>query len=358
MAEPLRVTILGAGIGAQHFDAYRALPGRFTPVALCDLDRARAAAVAGDIATDDPEALLARDDIDIVDICLPPHLHVLWSLKALEAGKHVVCEKPIATSLADMDRLEVAATRAGRVLFPVFQYRYGPEMARLRAVMAAGLAGKPLVASIETHWRRDTAYYANPWRGTWAGEQGGAIVGHAIHAHDLLTTVFGPVAEVSAFLETRVNPIETEDCAAIAFRMTSGALATSSVTLGAADDTTRLRFVFEKLTVESARVPYAPASVTWTFRARGTEADQAALDAILSGVPDAPIGFAGFVTAVADALQSAGAEAVTLADGRRSIELVTAIYDAAQGGRVVSLPLGADHALYAGWVPEDGRDTR
>jgi predicted dehydrogenase len=62
-----------------------------------------------------------------------------------------------------------------------------------------------VVASLETHWNRGPDYYAVPWRGTWAGEAGGAILGHAIHAHDLLCRYFGPVAQVQAQLATRVN---------------------------------------------------------------------------------------------------------------------------------------------------------
>ena len=96
-------------------------------------------------------------------------------MRALAAGKHVVCEKPLVSSLRDADALIAAATSAGRILTPVFQYRYGPQVAKLRALVDAGFAGKPLVASIETHWRRDADYYDNPWRGTWKGEQGGAV---------------------------------------------------------------------------------------------------------------------------------------------------------------------------------------
>jgi predicted dehydrogenase len=116
------------------------------------------------------------------------------------------------------------------------------------------------VASLETHWNRASDYYAVPWRGTWAGESGGAILGHAIHAHDLLCRYFGPVAQCAGAACTRVNPIETEDCAAISMGFANGALATSSVTLGAARDETRLRFVFRDLTATSGTEPYAPAS--------------------------------------------------------------------------------------------------
>ena len=189
----IRVAIIGAGIGAEHLDGYRALPDRFQVATLCDLDTARAAkATGGDpgiAISGDLEAVLADPAIDLIDVCLPPHLHFPVSMKALQAGKHVICEKPIVRSLDEADQLQAAAEASGRQVFPVFQYRYGPGLAQLKALQAAGLAGRAYVASLETHWNRDAAYYAIPWRGTWAGESGGALLGHAIHAHDLLCHV-------------------------------------------------------------------------------------------------------------------------------------------------------------------------
>lgn len=351
----INTAIVGAGIGAEHLAGYRALPDRFQVTVMCDLDTDRAQAATGaDPAIaicDDLDAVLEDAAIDIIDICLPPHLHFDVATRALAAGKHVICEKPIVRSLEEADKLAAAADASGKSVFPVFQYRYGHAMDQLRALQAAGLAGKPYVASLETHWNRDSAYYAVPWRGTWAGESGGALLGHAIHAHDLLCHVMGPVAEVTALTDTRVNDIETEDCAALALRMESGALATSSVTLGAGEDTTRLRFCFEGLTAESGAAPYSPAQDRWRFVARGP-VTQADLDAVLESVPDRPAGFAGYLESVADALTGQGGREVTLSDGRRSIELVTAIYQSARQAAPVRLPLPKSSELYDGWMPD------
>lgn len=352
-----RVAILGAGIGAMHLKGYLALPDRFEVAALCDLDTGRAEKVlteAGAKAevTDDLEALLGRADIDIIDICLPPHLHASVALRALEAGKHVVCEKPLVASVAEADALVAAAARTGLSVTPVFQYRYGREMAKLRALVAAGLTGTPYAAALETHWDRGAAYYAVDWRGTWAAERGGCVLGHAIHNHDLLVAIMGPVRSVSARLATRVNAIETEDCAAVSFELESGALATSSVTLGAARNTSRLRFVFEHLTVESGDAPYAPAEAGWSFIARDP-ARQAEVDAITEGLGAVHAGFPGLFEAMGDAMDGQGGAEVTLAQGRASIELVTAIYASDRaGGAPIALPLSADHALYEGWLPD------
>lgn len=349
----IRVAIVGAGIGREHLEGYRQLPERFTVSAVCDLDEKRATEIVGDQAIavcSDLTQLLQDPDIDLVDICLPPHLHFESTLAALEAGKHVVCEKPLVNSLQQADALQAACSSSGCRLFPVFQYRYGPAMRQLRALMDAGLTGKAYAASLETHWHRDADYYAVPWRGTWQGERGGAVLGHAIHNHDLMTHVLGPVAGLSAHCATRVNPVETEDCAAITFQMLSGALVTSSITLGAADDTSRLRFCFEGLTATSGSAPYAPATGQWEFRARAPF-EQSAIDRVLAQVEPAPDGFAGFFAALHDALDGRSGQEVLLQDGRRSLELVSAIYLSAQSACRVSLPLGPESSVYESWVP-------
>lgn len=354
MTQRIAVAVVGAGIGRQHLQGYLALPERFEVKVLCDLDQTRAAEVVADesiaLATD-LHKVLADSSIDLVDICLPPHLHLPSVLAALAAGKHVVCEKPLVSSLADVDQITTAARAAGRSVFPVFQYRYGLAMSQMHALVASGLAGKPLAASLETHWHRDSDYYAIPWRGTWDGEKGGAVLGHAIHNHDLLTAVFGPVAQLSASTATRVNDIEVEDCAAILFQMQSGAVATSSITLGAATDTSRLRFCFAGLTAESATAPYSPMTDEWQFTARAPVL-QADVDAVVAGVGPVISGFAAYFEAIADALQHEGGREITLEDGRRSIELVSAIYKSNAENSFVSLPLSETDLYYQGWIPK------
>lgn len=350
----INVAIVGAGIGAQHLEGYRALPDRYSVRQLCDLDTARAAAATGDDQTiqivSDIDDVLSNPEIDLVDVCLPPHLHAPVSIRVLEAGKNVVCEKPLGRSLAEVAQMQFAIERTGGKIFPVFQYRFGLAFAQLAALRDAGLAGKALVASAETHWNREKPYYDVAWRGTWEGESGGALLGHAIHSHDILCKILGPVFQVAAFTDTRVNDIEVEDCASVSLKMESGALATSSVTLGAAPDTSRLKLCFEGLTAESGYNPYAPAEGDWNFTARGAT-QQADIDRVLSQVKAPHSGFAGFLDAIANALTGTGGNEVTFEDGRRSIELVTAIYTSAREGRIVQLPIGKEDALYSGWSP-------
>lgn len=355
MSRQFRVAVIGAGIGAAHVEGYLANPEGYQVAVICDLDAARGAALAatapGAVVETAYEAVLARPDIDLVDICLPPFLHLDTIEAALAAGKHVLCEKPLVGSLDEVERLMQAAAQANRAVVPVYQYRYGNGLAGLRALIKSGLAGRSLVASIETHWNRLPEYYDVRWRGRKATELGGAILGHAIHQHDLLTFAMGPVRRVSAKVATRVNTIETEDCAAICLEMASGALVTSSVTLGAAEEVTKLRFCFTELTAENPGVPpYRPAEGAWRFIARGARR-QEEIDATLAGVTPHRESFAGLFEALHLALTGAAPWPLSLRDAHRSLELVSAIYYASATDTSVLLPLAADHPVRAGWAP-------
>ncbi|MEQ6202856.1 Gfo/Idh/MocA family oxidoreductase [Sulfitobacter sp. HNIBRBA2951] len=352
----INIAILGAGIGREHLAALRCLRDVFHVAAVVDTNAARIEEIRdGDsfAALDDIATALADPAIDVIDVCLPPHLHVPVTLQALAAGKHVICEKPLATSMAQVDAITQAAAQAGKHVFPVFQYRWGPSLSQLRHLMAHGLTGSLHSAALETYWSRGADYYAMPWRGTWEGERGGVVLGHAIHNHDLLTHIAGDIASVSAMTATRVNDIETEDCAAISLAMTSGALCTSSITLGAAGDETRLRFAFEHLTATSGTAPYAPGAMPWTFTARDP-AKQPQIDAAVAQAPIEPVGFAGFFAEAGKALNNLPNRSVKLDDGAASVALVTAIYHAARTGNRVTFPLPVTHPLYHGWLPTTG----
>jgi predicted dehydrogenase len=352
MSRRFNVAVIGAGIGTLHVEAYLANAALYRVAVVCDVDSARAAKIATvDAAVETSYGeVLRRDDIDLIDICLPPSLHFAAIEQALQAGKHVLCEKPLVGSLREAERIGRMAADAGRAVVPVYQYRFGNGLTRLRRLIATGVAGEPLVASIETHWNRDAAYYAVPWRGRKATELGGAIIGHAIHAHDLLTLALGPVRRVFARLATRANPIETDDCAAIVLEMASGALVTSSVTLGAADELTRLRFCFANLTAENEGVPpYRPAEGNWRFLPRGT-CSQEHIDTVLRGLVPRQESFAGLMEALHPALDGTAPWPLTLQDAYRSLELISAIYYSASTNIAVELPLPPDHPVRDGWA--------
>ena len=127
----INIAILGAGIGSQHLDALRQLDGLFRVVAIVDKDTNRVESIRGPdnfAALTDIAVALADPQVEVVDICLPPHLHVPVTLDALAAGKHVVCEKPMATSMADADRVKVAAQQAGKTHLSGVSVPLGPRL--------------------------------------------------------------------------------------------------------------------------------------------------------------------------------------------------------------------------------------
>jgi predicted dehydrogenase len=345
--EPRRVAVVGLGIGQLHLIAWRKLKERAQVVAVCDPDPQRAAQVAErlpDVAAySDLGELLQRDDLEVVDLCTPPFLHVEQTLQVLERGAHVICEKPLAGSLADVDRIAAAEVESGRLVMPVFQYRFGHGLQKMRHLVESGVTGKAYASLVELFWTRGADYYEVPWRGKWDTELGGIVVSHALHLLDMLTYVVGPVASVSGRVTTRVNDIETEDCAAVAMTMADGSVATLTSTLGSADELSRLRFAFEKVTAESSTAPYDLASEPWTFSGEAASA--------LEGYEPGPEGYLGQWTRFLDALDAGTEPPVTLADARASIELATAIYAASAERREADLPFPDDHPFYRGWTP-------
>ena len=159
-----KVAIIGTNIGAKHYEEFQKVSDKFYVHTLCGLTKNS----INKILPSDSETkvslnfedVLRVKEIDIIDICLPPHLHFYACKKSLEAGKHVICEKPLVSSLKEIDQLKKISEETGRSIFPVFQYRYGPGFSKLKALIKSGIAGKPLVASLETHWNRGKEYYS------------------------------------------------------------------------------------------------------------------------------------------------------------------------------------------------------
>lgn len=349
------VAIIGCGIGRLHAEAWAALPEKFRIEAVCDLNAELAGKVASEFAVphvaERLDSVLKRDGVDIIDICTPPALHRPMIEAALDAGKHVICEKPLVGSLADADAIIARAAKSpGQHVMPIFQYRYGMGLQKLLHLIARGVAGKLYSSLIETAWLRGPKYYSVPWRGKWKTELGGCLTTHAIHAHDMLCSVAGPVASVFARTATRINAIEVEDCASASLLMRDGSLASLSVTLGSMQEISRLRFCFENLTAESALEPYNPGTEPWRFIAASPEIDARIAAALADFVPT-PERFTGQFLRLHAALEGDAKLPVTLGDARASLELLTALYHSAAAGAEVRLPIGPDHPRYRGWTP-------
>jgi len=357
MSRALTVAVVGCGIGRSHIaEGYAKHADKFRVLALCDLSRERLAEVGDEFdvprRTTSFDEILGMADIDVVDICTPPTLHVPQTLAAIAADKHVICEKPLAGSLAEVDTLIAAERTAKRRIMPVFQYRFGNGLQKAKRIVELGLAGKPYLATIETAWKRTAAYYAVPWRGKWETELGGVLVTQAIHSHDIMTYLMGPIASVFARTATRVNPIEVEDCAVASLEMKSGALVSLAATLGSQREISRLRFCFEHVTFESALEPYRPGDDPWTILPASPEAE-ARIAKALEDWRFVPSRYEGLLASYHAAIIDNEPLPLRLADARQSLELVTALMHSAETGHAVALPIGAGHPKYRSWRPRE-----
>jgi predicted dehydrogenase len=354
MSNPLRVGVVGCGIGKSHIQAFKELPEQYAVVAVCDIDEAKARVVMAECGVGrlvrDFAVLCRMDDIDIVDVCTPSYLHAAQTRQALAAGKHVICEKPMAGSLKELDGLMAAETRSGRRVMPIFQYRFGAGAQKLKFLIEQGVAGRAYLTTVETAWRRRPAYYAVPWRGRWETELGGALVTLAIHAHDLMYYLLGPARSVAAHAATLVNPIETEDCVSASLEMSDGSLCSLSVTTGSAQEISRHRFCFSNLSAESNTRPYHNSFEPWIFAGDSPASDERIRDT-LSRFEPLPERYGGQFYRFYRALCAEQPPPVTLTDARASLELITALYYSARTRQVVDLPITPDHPYYAGWRP-------
>jgi predicted dehydrogenase len=349
MTNPLRVVVVGSGIGAQHVRAFRAAPELFHIAAICDIDQERGAAVAEEHGIQelltDFETAIARRDVDIIDLCTPPNLHFAQICATLEAGKHVICEKPLVGSLVELDQLEALAHKTGKQIMPIFQYRFGRGLQKLKYLVDRQLAGEAFVFNVDVAWWRTRDYYSVPWRGKRSTELGGALLSQAIHALDMVFYILGPARTLFARTATRVNPIEVEDCVAIAVEMGDGSLGTISVTLGSAAQISRHRFTFRNLSAESNTEPYANSGEPWVFSLPEEKTDGSIEHALAEFAPLAE-GYEGQFRRFYQSFIHAESPPVTLADARRVLEFVGAVYSSAETGERVSLPLTRTNPKY------------
>ena len=359
MSRTLNVAVIGVGIGRSHIvEGYQPNQDKYKVLALCDLNVERMTPIADEFGVErrltDFDEVLRMNDIDVVDICTPPGLHYPMVMAALKAGKHVICEKPLVGSLQQVDDVIAQEKISKGKLMPVFQYRFGDGIEQAKAIIDAGIAGKPFVGTVETMWRRGPDYYEVPWRGKWATELGGVLMTHAIHQHDLFTYLMGDVTRLFGRVATRVNAIEVEDCVTASLELANGALGSFTATLGAAEEITRLFLTFENVTFESDYEPYNPGAKPWRIQPRNPET-AAKIEALLKDWKHVPSRFQTQMARFHDALMGTAPMPVTSADSRRALEIVTAFYHSSTTHEDVTLPIPADHPRYQSWVPPQFR---
>ena len=228
----LKSAIVGTGtIFERHRQAYVDSGVEVFGVADIDLSRAQSAASKNNIslAVSDWKELIARDNIDIIDICTPPKFHAEIAIAALDAGKHVICEKPLAPNLAACDEIVEAAQRSTGLLTVCHQFRGTVEAQRLKWLMDVGHLGKAYLARVRRYDAPPmNLVRQNRW-GNWIDDGGGVLMTKAIHQLDLLIWLFGPVRRVQAMMGTFVCSIESEDHLVANLEFENDALASVSL---------------------------------------------------------------------------------------------------------------------------------
>ena len=176
-------------------------------------------------AYSDLEAFLARNDVQVANVCTPSKYHFDATLAAARAGKHVLTEKPIATDVSQAEEMIRVCREENVKLGVIFQNRFDPVVQKVKQLLEKGVLGKLTMADAHLKDFRAPAYYAQAdWRGTWETDGGGPIMIQGIHYFDLLLWMAGPVAEVTAFTGKLVHRIEVEDTMVAGLRYQSGAL--------------------------------------------------------------------------------------------------------------------------------------
>lgn len=170
------------------------------------------------------EEILSSAEIDAVCICTPSGAHAELAKRALFAGKHVVLEKPMATSTADCDEIIEACRKTGKRLTVISQLRTAEGVRRAKEIVDSGVLGKPVLCDLYMKYWRDEEYFSGSWKGTKKMDGGGALMNQGIHGIDLLQYIAGPIKEIKSITRTLVHDIEVEDTAVAVAEFESGAI--------------------------------------------------------------------------------------------------------------------------------------
>ncbi|HEV8494259.1 MAG TPA: Gfo/Idh/MocA family oxidoreductase, partial [Candidatus Angelobacter sp.] len=368
------IGIVGAGkIFEQHAAACGSLAGRARLIAIADIDEGQLQKAAGKysipFAAADYRALLDRRDVDVITVCTPPVLHERIVAEALEAGKFVICEKPLAHTLESADRIIAAANRHPGKLSTVYQFRYLPEVQRTIWLRDHGHLGGLLFGRFHRFAKFEApakpakdgkpakpAKKRSPWWGQWQTAGGGVVMTQLIHEIDLMQHIFGRAIEVTATMETLHEAIESEDTCAATVRFESGAMVSCQGTMTAQRSSHGFDVIGERA---SAHSPWALESLNpaWRDESRYAvlEAHPLAEETIVKQTGDSA--HTPYLAAVVAAILQSRSLPIGPDEARASLEICTAIYASALSGRPVQIPVDKTNICYAGLTTAiyDGR---
>nr|WP_255672755.1 Gfo/Idh/MocA family oxidoreductase [Glycomyces amatae] len=345
----MRFAIVGAGvISARHAEALGAFPGEAELAAVVDLDPARAEDMAercGAQAFGDVETAVEATGADVAVVCTPTGLHGDAAVRALDAGAHVVIEKPADVTVERIDRVIAARERTGRLVAVVSQHRFDPATETVVEAIRAGELGRLTSGTANIDWWRGQAYYdSGAWRGTWEFDGGGALMNQGVHTVDLLVAAMGRPVEVVGFTATLAHErLETEDVAVGAVRFASGAVGTIHASTAVYPGlTARLQVHGDRgsAVIENDRLVFFHRTPAGTERpevfmgAPGQSPNQAGEHGAGAAQPDALVRqYRNFFAA----LRGEEAVRVGLEENRQAVALVTGLYEAARTGAPVRL---------------------
>lgn len=332
----VKVAIVGTGgIAGSHIRAWQEWADDVEPVAAVDIDGPRAAAFAYQHGIPrtytDAADMLEREAPNLVHVCTPPAFHFPIIEQCLRAGAWVLCEKPLCSSLEQLDQITALEAETGAACASVFQWRFGSAAQRIRQLGDDGQFGRSLVVLCDTTWYRNDAYYAVPWRGTWASELGGVSMGHAIHLIDLMVWLMGDWSEITAVTDTLEREIEVEDVAMAIVRFENRALCSIVNSVLSPRQETRLRLDYQRATVEVTAL-YGYTNDNWTITP--LEGEEGAL-ANWPPEEDIASSHAAQLGHMLTAMRSGSPPPANVADVRATFELLTALYKSGRTGQPV-----------------------
>lgn len=314
--------------------------------AVCDTLLARAEALGKAYGVPYFSSLSSMMDscaLDVIAVLTPSGTHAENVMQLAPYGKHIVVEKPMALTLEDADAMIAACEKHGVQMFVVKQNRFNVPVVKMREALDAGRFGKLFLGTVRVRWCRTQDYYdQDDWRGTWA-QDGGVLANQASHHIDLLEWMMGDIESVFAKSITALVHIETEDTAIATLKFKSGALGLIEATTAARprDLEGSISLLGEFGTVEIGGFAVNQLK-TWNF-ANSTSADRDVLSTYSVNPPNVyGFGHQAYYEHVVDCLTSNGKVLVDGVEGRRSLELITAIYESIECGKEIFMPVRPD----------------
>ena len=310
-------------------------------VAVCDKVVSKAEAIADKYSVPAYACLhdmMKTEKIDVVVVLTESGLHAQHTIELAPYGAHVVVEKPMALTLDDADAMIEACDKYGVKLFVVKQNRFNVPVVQLRKALDQGRFGKLIMGTVRVRWCRPQAYYdQDSWRGTWAYD-GGVLTNQASHHVDLLEWMMGDVESVFAKSKHALADIEAEDTAVVILKFRNGAL-------GVIEATTAIRPKDLEGSIsilgETGSVEVGGFAVnemkTWNFSAT-LDGDSDVIEKYSVNPPNVyGFGHQAYYEHVVDCLDNDTAQLVDGLQGRKSLELINAIYESIETGKEVAL---------------------